>query len=287
MNALFSIIIPTYKRSNVLAKLLSSLECEKNNVLEIVVVSQGGEKLVKIGENVIVIHLSKPSTPHAMNVGAKRARGEFLLFLDDDVIVRKGLIANHIKNFADPTVAATVGRVITDGQKIEPHRKDTGRINVLGKSSDGFSSTIKQKVDTVIGCNTCWRKSVYLKLGGMDEQFTGNAIRLESDLSLQAKKLGYNIIFEPKAVVEHHRALTGGARKSEGRLRWYFDFFSNETYFFLKHRAHVLLPIFWLTKIEWAFRCMFGFGREVSPRSMKTPITGIIDGIRKYYDYRR
>ena len=96
------------------------------------------------------------------------------------------------------------------------------------------------------------------------------------------KSAGNKIIYEPTAVVEHHRAATGGARKSEGRLQWYFDFFSNETYFYLKHRPHILLPIFWLTKIEWAGRCMFGFGREVSVRSLSTPFAGMVDGVRKY-----
>ena len=101
-------------------------------------------------------------------------------------------------------------------------------------------------------------------------------------MSLRAKKAVYKILFEPKAVVNHHRAETGGARKSEGRLQWYVDLFSNETYFFLKHRLHILLPIFWLTKSEWAVRCMFGFGREVSFRSIRAPFAGMADGVRKY-----
>ena len=277
-----SILIPTYKRGDSLRRLISSLKKEKNEILEIIVVSQGEDLLEKLGKNVKIIRLSKPSTTHAMNVGARMTKGELLLFLDDDVTAQKGLVKNHVNNFSDSNVLATCGRVITNGQRTEADREDTGRINLLGTVSDGFSSTKKQEVDTAIGCNMCWRKSVYLQLGGMDEQFTGNAIRLESDLSLRAKKAGYKIIFEPKAVVEHHRASTGGARKSEGRIQWYFDFFSNETYFFLKHRNKILLPIFWLTKIEWAARCIFGFGREVSFRSFATPFAGMADGVRKY-----
>lgn len=280
-----SIIIPTYKRPIILNKLLSSLRYEREKILEIIVVSQGEKvNLANTLKNLPIrfVFLSKPSTTHAMNVGVRRAKGDLILFLDDDVIVRKGLIENHVKNFRDSVVPATCGRVITSGQSVEPGHRRVGRVGPLGGVSGGFSSTIWQEVDTVIGCNTCWRKSVYKKLGGMDEQFTGNAIRLESDLSLRAKTAGYKIIFEPKAVVEHHRAETGGARRSEGRLQWYFDFFSNETYFFLKHRTHVLLPIFWLTKIDWALRCMFGFGREVSARSFSTPFAGMTDGVRKY-----
>ena len=292
MRLLISLIIPTYKRNRSLRNLLQSLKVVKNDIFEIIIVSQGKNKLKNLGMKVKIIYLSRPSTSHAMNVGANIASGNILLFLDDDVTVCKELISNHRRNFLDPKIGSTCGRVITDGQMVEPNRTDTGRITLLGKVKDGFSSTIRQEVDTVIGCNTCWRKSLYQELGGMDEQFTGNCIRLESDLSLRAKKVGYKIVFEPTAIVEHHRAKTGGARKSEGRLKWYFDYFSNETYFFLKHRSHIFLPICWLTKSEWALKCIFGFGREVSFQSFCTPFAGMVDGVRKYrtflynYDYR-
>jgi GT2 family glycosyltransferase len=222
---------------------------------------------------------------HARNVGAKAAMGKYLLFLDDDVIPKKGFIAEHLKHFSDPAVAATTGRVVTEGEKVEADQRYVGRVGCFGQVSSGYSSTVMQEVDTVVGCNMCWRKDVYEKLGGVDERFTGNAIREETDLSLRAKKAGYKIIFVPEAEVMHVRGKSGGARKTEGRMRWYFDFFSNQTYFFLKHRAAILLPVFLCTKISWVIRCMFGFGREVSLRSMVMPSSGIADGFKKYRMY--
>lgn len=284
-----SIIIPTFHRKISLMRLLKSLSKQDLTGTEIIVVEQGdrNEKDVRrieveLGLPLHYIFLSTPSMTHARNVGAKLAKGEFLLFIDDDCIPHLGFIRSHLKNFRDPHVAATVGRTLTPGQKIEPHNSYVGRISLLGKISGGFSSTIKQEVDTVIGCNMCWRKDIYQRLGGMDEQYTGNALREETDLSLRAKNIDYIVIFEPKAVVEHLRDVAGGARKTEGRMQWYFDFFSNETYFFLKHRPKILFPLFLLTKINWTLKCMFGFGREVSFRSIKTPLMGMINGIKKY-----
>ncbi len=289
-----TIIIPTFNRKLSLLRLLASLARQKKLNEQIIIVEQQvrNEQSIRAFAmdrklNLNYHFLPIPSTASAMNVGVQMAKGEYILFLDDDVIVRPGLLANHIKNFDDRSIAATVGRVVTKGQPIETHRIDVGRVNWLGIHSDGYSSTIRQEVDSVIGCNMCWRKIVYTRLGGIDEQFTGNAMRLESDLALRAKKAGYKIIFEATAVVEHYRAETGGARKSEDRIQWYFDFFSNETYFFLKHRPHMLLSLFLMTKIEWALRCMFGFGREVSMLSMVTPARGVLDGIRKYKRYKR
>lgn len=245
-----SIVIPTFHRKDSLVRLLQTLKNEDSEII-IVEQEQNNEKAFKAVRSVRYIFLPHRSTPHAMNVGVQKVRGDYILFLDDDVTVAPDLVKNHIKNFTDPEVAATVGRIITDGQKIEPDRRDTGRINWIGNFSDGFSSVHRQEVDTVIGANTCWRKEVFERLGGFDQRFTGNALRFESDLSLRAKKAGYKILFEPKALVYHHREPSGGARKTEGRIRWYIDYFKNETLFFLKHRPVYLLPMFLWNKMVW------------------------------------
>lgn len=286
-----SIIIPTFHRTESLARLLETLS-KTGFRQEIIVVEQAenhGKEFIQLAKkvklNLLYYFLKQRSTPKAMNLGVAKAKGKYIIFLDDDVVPKKGFLEAHIKNFRDLKVGATVGRVITDGQEIESLHMHVGRVGPLGQVSGGFSSTIEQEVDTVIGCNTAWRKDVYQKLGGIDERFTGNALRLETDLSLRAKQLGYTLVFEPKAEVLHMRAETGGARKTEGRMQWYFDFFSNEVYFFLKHRSAILLPLFLLTKMDWALKCMLGFGREVSGRSLVTPIAGIMDGVKKYKNY--
>lgn len=284
-----SIVIPTYKRKESLLRLLNSLAKTVKKDTEIIVVEQvfnNEEEIIDTvkekGLNLKYFFLKEASTSKAKNFGAKKAKGEFLLFLDDDVIAGKELVENHIKNFDNQKIGAVAGRVVTEGQKIKENNKRVGRITFFGKFTDGFSSKIQQEVDTVIGCNACFRKDIFEKVGGFDEQFGGNAMREESDLSLEIKKLGFKIIFEPSACVKHLRAETGGNRKTEGRIKWYFDFFSNETYFFLKHKPLIIFPLILLTRIEWILRCMFGFGREVNIISIKTPFLGVLDGIKKY-----
>lgn len=293
MKITISIVIPTYKRKDSLVRLLKSLKTEVNDSTEVIIVEQifNNEKEYRkvTHENNINLKyffLKEASTSKAKNYGVKRAKGKYILFLDDDVIAKKRLIRNHLKNFENKNICAVVGKCVTVGQKVEPERKNIGRISFLGKFTDGFTSSIRQEVDTVIGCNAFWRKDVLDKINGFDERFTGNAMREESDLSLRAKKLGFKIIYDPSVEIEHLRAETGGNRKTEGRIKWYFDFFSNETYFFLKHRPKIVVPLIMLTRWEWAFRCMFGFGREVSIRSISTPFLGICDGYKKYRRFR-
>ena len=287
-----SIIIPTYHRKESLLRLLQSIKNQKRKNVEVIIVEQGennGETYKKSAKEYsipLIYSFQKTlSTSHAKNKGAGQARGKYLIFYDDDVVVENNAIQNIIKNFSDKTIGGVAGRVVDNGKTEETKRTDTGRISVFGSFSDGFSSKIRQDVDTVIGCNAGWRKDIFEIVGGFDEEFTGNAMREESDLSLRVKKLGYRIIFDPTATIIHIREPHGGARKADDRLYWYFHFFSNETYFFLKHRSLFLFPVFLLTRVSYILRCMFGFGREVSPRSFLVPMKGIVDGLGKYYVY--
>jgi len=288
-----SIIIPTYHRKESLIRLLESIQAQNEKNIEVIVVEQGdnnGEIYRKIAKEHSIpftyIFQKTISTSKAKNKGATRSKGKYHIFYDDDVVLQKGAIENITKNFSDSTVGGVAGRVVDKGRNDEARRTDVGRISVFGSFSDGFSSKIRQDVDTVIGCNAAWRKSVFDEVKGFDEKFTGNAMREESDLSLRIKKLGYRIVFDPTATVIHLREPHGGARKTDDRFYWYFHFFSNETYFFLKHRHGILLPVFLLTRLSYILRCMFGFGREVSVRSITTPWKGIINGITKYMLYR-
>jgi len=285
---LVSVIIPTYNRGKSLCDTLRSLFKQDYPNFEIIVVDQSTKKfpekeefLRKNKAKIRYLRLGSPNASLARNIGVKNSRGEILLFLDDDVICDKKLIFAHVANYASSKVGAVGGRVLTPGQKIEGTKANVGQITFWGKFTDGFSSKVRQEVMTVITCNASWRKKVFEQLGGFDENFTG-PIREDSDLSLRTIKAGYKIIFEPKAVVIHRRVISGGFRKSEGRLKWYFGFFKSETYFFFKYLKWYWWPIFWLMRWQFFVRCMFGFGREVSLRSMIIPWQGIYHGWQTY-----
>jgi len=289
-----SIIIPSYKRKDSLIRLIKNLAGQTKKDTEIIVVEQGENNgnVYRIIARELHMQFSyifqkEISASKAKNRGARKACGKYLIFYDDDVLVGKNAVANIVRNFSDPSVGGVAGRVVDVGRVEEPGRRDVGRIYPLGIVTGGFSSRIRQNVDTVIGCNAAWRKNVFDEIGGFDERFTGNAMREESDLSLRVKAKGYHIVFDPTATVVHLREPHGGARKIDDRFYWYFHFFSNEAYFFLKHQSVGLFPIFLFTRISYILRCMFGFGREVSVRSIKTPFIGIVDGIDKYRKFIR
>ena len=287
-----SIIIPTYKRKEYLFGLLKSLKNEIDLKMEIIIVEQesnNGKEIISFAKlhNLPITYIFTPTmgTVHALSLGIPKAKADVIVFFDDDCVVHKGCVVQHLKNYADSSVACVVGCVNTRGQTVELAHRNVGTLSFWGKFNDGYSSNIRQDIDVAIGCNMSVRKRALGKVGGLDERFTGPALRYESDLSLRLKHAMLRIIFDPTAVVTHLRAGTGGTRKTEGRMRWFYHFFSNETYFFLKHRPAWVVPVILLTRWEYIARCMFGFGREVSLRSFTTPFAGIMDGVRKYRSF--
>ncbi|MCU7802752.1 MAG: glycosyltransferase family 2 protein [Candidatus Thiodiazotropha sp. (ex Lucinoma borealis)] len=87
---MISVIIPTYKRKQMLVRALSSLEQQTYKEIEIIVIDDDSDRSVeKIVNNINNTHIRYLRSPNiggagARNVGIKEARGEFIAFLDDD-----------------------------------------------------------------------------------------------------------------------------------------------------------------------------------------------------------
>ena len=91
-----SIIIPTYKRPDALARALASVERETLAGMEIeIVIADNDPKAsakefvaqkIKISDaDIVYIHVPEPGVSNARNGALKTARGRYILFLDDDM----------------------------------------------------------------------------------------------------------------------------------------------------------------------------------------------------------
>ena len=206
-----SVVIPTYRREQVLLDTLRFLL--ELNPAEILVVDQTKEHHAStIGAlqtwdregRIRWIRLPQPSVTHAMNTGLECARGEIVVFLDDDIIPDERLLSAHSLAHAEGSCNIVAGQVLQPGEE------------VLLESMTGrefrFCSGRQTWVEEFIGCNFSVNRKVAIALGGFDENFVRVAYRFEAEFCDRALAAGERILFEPAASIRHLKVTEGGTR---------------------------------------------------------------------------
>lgn len=285
-NPFVSVVIPTLERPEVLLNTLEDLLRQNYPNFEIIVVDQSDkinrkvQDFVEQNKKIKFIHLKQKGTPGAKNIGAKKAKGEIILFCDDDVkIENKDLIREHIKNYQDKKVGGVGGRVLMKGDKSTEEIKEVGKFKFFGlKIINNFNADFKTDIEHAFGCNESFSKKAFEKAGGFCTLFGGTAYLEEPDLCLRIKKQGYKMIFEPRAVLHHLQASEGGCRaKNDYQFRfWYLH---NYTLLYLEHFNKFFFPLFLLVNFIWAL----GSGLKRRDFKMtKAMISGLLEGYKTY-----
>jgi len=141
------------------------------------------------------------------NAGARVARGELLVFLNNDTRARPGwLEALRAPLLRDATVGFTTARLVYmhDPSIIDSAGDGWTRWGGAfkrghGRAADGFLTS--SDVFGACGAAFMMRRAVFEELGGFDEDFF---LAFEDvDLSYRARLLGYRCVYAPEATVEH------------------------------------------------------------------------------------
>ncbi|MFA7256076.1 MAG: glycosyltransferase [Kiritimatiellales bacterium] len=139
------------------------------------------------------------------NLGIRESRGGIVAFLDDDTTPHPDWLETALSNFSDPSITA-VG-----GPGINAHN-DTFLQKIGG---DIYSSRLcsgpyryryvvgrYREVDDYPSCNLLIRKSALADVGGFSTNYWPGE---DTVLCLDLVKRGGKIVYDPRAVVEHHR----------------------------------------------------------------------------------
>lgn len=209
-----TVAIPTYNRGAILADTIDRLLVLTPRADEIVIVDQTKQhppgiaaRLAEWNANGDIRHITlpQPSIPHAMNVALEAATSELVLFLDDDLIPDRALLAHHRAAYRDESIWACAGQVLQPGE--EP-----SNATATDDLQFPFHSSTGRFVTNVMAGNLSVRRERALSIGGFDENYIGAAYRFESDFALRLVGAGGQIWFEPRASIRHLKLATGGLR---------------------------------------------------------------------------
>ena len=140
------------------------------------------------------------------DIAIEHAKGEILGFIDDDAYPAKDWLNKAMDNFKDSNIAAAGGPAVTPSGDTFRQRA-SGLVYSSPIVSAKFTYRYLPKkgryVDDYPSCNFLVRKSIMQQLGGFDTKFwPGEDTKLCLEIT---KKLGKKIIYDPGALVYHHR----------------------------------------------------------------------------------
>lgn len=149
----------------------------------------------------IITHKKNIGFSRNSNLAAKKAIGDLLVFLNNDINPHPNYIKNSLKHFSDPKV---VGVGFS-----ELGHENYGSIywkNGYLQLRPGYSK--KTHISAwVSGGSSIIRKEAFIKLGGFDNIYEPFYFE-DFDFGFRAWRSGYKLLWEPLSVVEHKHEST-------------------------------------------------------------------------------
>jgi len=224
----FSIILCTRNRCAQLKRALEHYESLSTEILwELIVVNNGSSDQT---ESVLEEYTRNSSLPlkiffqpikgvsHAKNLGLSHARGDVVVFSDDDCYPSVDYLDRLKLTFKDSSISYCGGRVLLYDMNDRPL--------TLQESSD-YKELKPHRIlpsGVIHGANMAFRRLELLKINGFDERFGPGRFFSsgeDTDVLRRMSLTGYAGCYDPKIVVFHHHGRK--TKKDEINLKKSYD----------------------------------------------------------------
>lgn len=234
---LISIIIPNKDEKETLEKCLKSIR-EKSTYknYEIIIIENNStseeifryyEELKKI-ENIRVLTWEKEFNYSAINnFGVSHARGEYLLFLNNDIeVITSHWLEEMLGNCQRTEVGAVGVKLYYPDDTIQHAGCVIGIGGIAGhmfvgmdRSRTGYlhKASIQQDLSAVTAACMMMKAEAFQKAGGFTEEL---AVAFNDvDLCLKVGKQGYLVVYNPWVEMYHYESKSRGQEDSEDKIR--------------------------------------------------------------------
>jgi glycosyltransferase involved in cell wall biosynthesis len=195
-----SVVIPTYRRNDLLARCLRGvLSQDFDEPFEIVVVDDGrtpgtasairavqDEKCADVPIRLFDGPSRGPAS--ARNLGWRAAQADLIAFIDDDAFpADRKWLRMGISRLREPNIAGVSGKVT---------------VPIPARPTDFQRNVHALEQGTFLTCNAFYKRSALEAVDGFDERFTV-PFREDSDLQFRIEASGGQLVREPEAHVIH------------------------------------------------------------------------------------
>ncbi len=161
----------------------------------------------------------------ACNLGARHARGAYLLFLNNDTEVQPGALDALVDAADSDDRIGLVGAMLVypDGRLQESGgiiwADGSGWNYGRGHDAGAAEFGARRDVDYCSGAAILVRRELFEQVNGFDQRYAP-AYYEDTDLAFAIRATGHRVIVEPRAVVVHHEGVTHGTDLTAGVKRY-------------------------------------------------------------------
>jgi glycosyltransferase involved in cell wall biosynthesis len=219
---LLSIVIPTHNRAGILRSALHALFRQRSmsGRYEIIVVDDGSEDetrtvvaTMRASAPMPIVYQHQPAQgpAAARNHGLRRAAGDLVLFLGDDIIAQPDLVAEHAgwhHRFPDPSVGVLGFVTWSPALTVTPYMR---WLEASGNQFDFERIRGVQDVDParyMYTANLSLKRRFLIEADGLFDERFKHALLEDIDLGRRLAARGFRLKYNPAAVGHHDHAVT-------------------------------------------------------------------------------
>lgn len=225
---LVSIITPTFNKASFTYQYLESLLAHTNIPYELIIIDNNSTDETNDLFNRVanITHIKNENNLgfiKACNQGANKAKGKYLLFANNDIIVTPGWLSNLVKTIESDAEYGAVGcKLIWPNGKLQ----EAGSIIWCDGTTVGYGRggepmepeySYLREVDYCSAACLLVSGRLFHEIGGFDEIYLP-AYYEDTDLCMQIKKIGYKVVYQPAVIVFHHEFASGGYKKASSLM---------------------------------------------------------------------
>lgn len=228
---LVSVVIPVYNKWHYTAACLRSLlDVKGRYTFEVIVVDdqssdETAEQLANIDGLTHLRNEKNLGFVGSCNRGARHARGEYLVLLNNDTQVLDGWLDELIDTFTREPQAGLVGArlVYPDGSLQESggiiFNDGSGWNYGREKQAENPEYLYLREADYCSGACIALKTKYFLDLGAFDERYAP-AYYEDTDLAFRVRESGMKVFIQPLSAVIHHEGITSGTDTSSGAKKY-------------------------------------------------------------------
>ena len=197
-----SVIVVTRDRANSLDRTLEALRNLDYPDYDVLVVDNGScdhtKEVIRRHGTKFIFCPSERGIGACRQAGVLAATGEIIAFCDDDCVPNSDWLSNLVQRLQEPNAGIVAGQVVNIGFPDNMQRK--GRSRHLRNGKLAWAEDYRD-AEFFGNMNLAFRKEIIQRIGGYDSFFN---VMEEIDLQIRVRKEGFDILYEPDAVLTHH-----------------------------------------------------------------------------------